>query len=150
MKVLKVLILFLILFITGCGKEKSLICNIDIKNNIQNYSVTGYYKVYYKGDFVTRIEKREKYLSDEKSVIDFFEESKELEIYNLSDRYGGVIYSINSTGNSVIIKVKIDFKEFNVDQMSKDGNIDSDYVLGGKLKVSGIKRLYEEKGAICS
>ena len=149
MKVFKIFSLILILFLIGCSREKNFICTIDIKNNVQNYSVTGKYKVYYKKDFVTRIEKQEKYLSNDKSVIDFFRESKELENYNISDKYGGVIYDIKTSDDSVNIKVKIDFKDFNVAQMAKDGSIDRDYVLGNKLRVNGIKHIYEGKGAIC-
>lgn len=150
MKVLKICSLLLVFMLVGCSKEKSMICDINVNNTVQNYSIIGTYKIYYKNDFVNRIEKQEKYLSDDKFMIDYFNQSKELEYYNLSDNYGGVIYEIKSTDNTVMIKASINFKDFDITQMSKDGNIDRDYVINGRLTLSGIKHIYEEKGAFCN
>lgn len=150
MKVLKVLSILLVFLLVGCSKEKNFVCTINVDNKLQNYNITGSYKIYYKDNFVIRIEKKEKYLSNDESMLKFFEESKDLEYSNLSDRYSGVVYDIKSKNNLITIDATIDLKKFNISQMKKDGNIDKDYVVSNKLTVNGIKHIYEEKGAICN
>ena len=149
MKKLRVLILILILFITGCSKEKYIVCNINIENNIQKYSNIGTYKVYYKNNFVTKIEKQEKYISKDNEVIKYFKEYKELEYYDLNDKYGGVNYTIEDIENGIKISSKIDFKIIDVNKMAKEGKIDRDFVISKKLTLGGIKSIYKSKGAIC-
>ena len=141
--------ILLILFTVGCSKEKRIYCNINIENKIQNYSNTGTYTIYYKNNFVTRIEKKEKYLSENEDVIKYFKDSKELEYYDLKDKYGGVIYDIKSTETSLKTNITFNLNEFDITKFVKDDRFDKDYVVSKKLTLSGIKKFYESKGAIC-
>ena len=145
----KIISIIFILFIVGCGKKDYITCNIDIDNNIQNYTMNGTYKIYYDNNYVTKVEKYEKYISPDKTVIDYFDEYKNLEYYNLNDLYNGFIYKINKKENSVEIDVNIDFNSVNIKQMVKDKKIDKDYVISNKLTTSGIVKFYESKGAKC-
>ena len=144
----KIIGLILVFFLVGCS-NKYISCDIEVENNVQNYNMTGSYKIYYKDNYVTKIEKNEKYISNDKDVISFFEESKNLEYSNLNDLYKGYKYSIKSYETSVFVDVLIDMELVNLKQMVKDKQIDKDYVINGKLTTSGIVRFYESKGAIC-
>lgn len=135
-------------FFAGCS-NKYISCDIEVENNVQNYNMTGSYKIYYKDNYVTKIEKSEKYISNDEDVISFFEESKNLEYSNLNDLYKGYKYSIKSYETSVFVDVLIDMELVNLKQLVKDKQIDKDYVINGKLTTSGIVRFYESKGAIC-
>lgn len=149
MKILKVFSLPLILMLVGCGKEKVIVCNTDINNNVQNYKTTGVYKIYYNDNYVTKIEKNEKYTSDDNSMIEYFYESKSLEYFDLSDKYGGVTYNIEKLKDEIDIKSNIDLKEFDLNRLSKDGKIDKDYIINGRLTLNGLKRIYKSKGIVC-
>lgn len=149
MKNIKVFILLLCLMLVGCGKKSYFTCNIDIDNNIDNYKHSGIYKIYYKGDYVTKIDKEDNYYSNNKNTLNYLNELNELQYYDLSDKYGGVTYVINSNEDSIEIKSSIDLKEFDIKSYSKDDKIDSNYVLSNKLLKNGIKRVYESRGAIC-
>ena len=150
MKVLKVISLLLVFMLFGCGKKNYITCTINVNNDIENYKNIGTYKIYYNNSFVTKIEKEENYISDETFIIDYFAESKELEYYDLNDRYGGLLYNINKLEKKVSIKSTLNFKEFDLKSMVKDGKIDRDYVINGRLTTIGIKRIYESRGAICN
>lgn len=149
MKVLKFLPLILLLLLTGCSKEKYIICTSSINNKVENYSLVGNYKIYYKGDFVTSIKKDETYTSDDKKILDYFYEYKDLEYYDLSDKYGGVSYNIDYTDNSIKINSNINLKEVDINSMVKNGKIDKDYVISGKLTLNGLKRTYKDRGINC-
>ena len=146
---LKFLSILILLFVVGCSKNEYINCYIDVENNIQNYTLKANYKVYYKDSFVTNIEKEEQYISDDKDILDYFYESKQLEYYNLSDKYGGVTYDIKNLNDSIKLTININLKEVDLSSMVKDDRIKKDYVKSDKLLLSGIKKIYSSKGAIC-
>lgn len=146
----KIILVLLVLLITGCDKNKYITCNIAVDNKVQNYTMNGTYKIYYKDNYVTKIKKLEKYISSDKTMIDYFNESKNLEYYNLNDLYNGFEYKINSDEKSVNIDVKINFDLVDIKQMVKNGYLDKNYVISNKLTKSGIVKIYESKGAICN
>ena len=137
------------MFLVGCSKNNYITCNIEVENKIENYNMNGIYKIYYKNNFVTNIEKQETYISPDQGVIEYFNEVKNLEYYNLNDLYNGFSYEIINEENSVGINVTIDLELVDIKQMLKDKKIDKDYVVSNKLTTSGIVKIYESKGAIC-
>ena len=150
MKILRlILLLFVFTLVIGCNSNNTITCTLDIKNEVQNYQNTGNYKIYYKGNYVTKIVKNEEYASSDKSVLNYFYEVKELEYYDLSDKYSGVTYEIKKNEGSIKIKATIDLNTFDIKSMVRDGKIDKDYVISNKLTTSGIKRVYESIGATC-
>lgn len=145
----KIIIFIFILFLVGCSKNNYITCNIEVENKIENYNMNGIYKIYYKNNFVTNIEKQETYISPDEDVIEYFNEVNNLEYYNLNDLYNGFSYEIIDEENSVGINVTIDLELVDIKQMVKDKKIDKDYVVSNKLTTSGIVKIYESKGAIC-
>ena len=145
----KIISFIFVLFLVGCSKSNYITCNIEVENKIENYNMNGIYKIYYKNNFVTNIEKKETYISPNESVIEYFDEVKNLEYYNLNDLYRGFSYEINREENKINLNATIDLNLVDIKQMVKDKKIDKDYIIGNELATSGIVDLYEAKGAIC-
>lgn len=150
MKPLKIMFL-LVVFIcmSGCGNEKYFVCTIDLDNSKENYSLNATYKVYYDGNYVTKIEKNDYYSSNDLTVLDYFKEYKTLEYDNLNSLYGGFDYSVDLKENDLIFNTTINLEDVDIKKMLSNGDINSDYVVSNKLTTSGIKYLYKAKGAIC-
>lgn len=124
-------------------------CNIEVDNNLQNYTMKGIYNIYYKDNYVIQIEKKEQYISPNEEIINYLKESKELEYYNLNDLYGGYTYDVKNSETSVAIISNIDLSLVDLKKMEQDKKIDKDYIVSNRLTKSGIVRVYESKGAIC-
>lgn len=150
MKPLKIMFL-LVVFIcmSGCGNEKYFVCTIDVDNSNENYSLNATYKVYYDGNYVTKIEKNDYYSSNDLTVLNYFKEYKTLEYDNLNSLYGGFDYSVDLNENDLIFNTTINLEDVDIKKMLSNGDINSDYVVSNKLTTSGIKYLYKAKGAIC-
>ena len=145
----KIIVLIIALFLVGCTKEEMITCNIEVDNDLQNYTMKGIYNIYYKDNYVTKIEKKEQYISPNEDVITYLNDSKNLEYYNLNDLYGGYTYEIKNSETALAITSKIDLSLVDLKKMEQDKKIDKDYVVGNRLTTSGIVRVYESKGAIC-
>lgn len=145
----KVIVFIFLLFLVGCSKEEIIICNIEVENNLQDYTMKGIYQIYYRDNYVSRIEKEEQFISKNESVLKYLNESKNLEYYNLNDLYGGYKYTINYNETVVSIKTTIDLNLVDLEAMEKDKKIDNTYIVNNRLTTSGIVRIYESKGAIC-
>lgn len=140
--------LFLLVGCTNTIQQKN--CIVDIKNNIEGYTLTGEYKIYYnKYEYVTKIEKNEKYESNKEEVIEYFYRVKNIDYENLS-KYGGYEYSIEKSDNEVNIKAVLELKNTDIKEMIKNKEIDRDYTSANKLTLYGIKDYYESKGAVCN
>ena len=142
--------IFLVIMLCGCSKDEYITCDINVRNNVDDYELVGTYKIYYKDNYVTKIEKDEKYTSINQDEINLLYESKNLEYYSLNDKYGGYTYNIKKEDNEVNINTYIDLENINIKKMVKDNYIDSDYVSLKGLKLGGIKYFYRDRGAICS
>ena len=129
----KIILTIFVLFLVGCSKNEYITCNIDINNKVENYNMNGVYKIYYKDNFVTSIEKKETYISSDETMINYFNEVNNLEYYNLNDLYGGVSYEISSDETSVNLDVNINLELLDIKKMVKDNKIDKDYVISNKL-----------------
>lgn len=145
----KILILLTLILLSGCSKEEYFECKIDLDNKIENYHLNATYKVYYKDSFVTRIEKKEIYISDDEEILDYFNEYKNLEYKDLNDLYGSYIYKIKYEDEKVIMNADIDMKNTDIKKMLKNKYLSKDYVVSNKLTTGGIKLFYESKGAKC-
>lgn len=149
-KFIRILICIISLVIlTGCGKDKYYTCKINIDNEIQKYSLNGIYKIYYDGNYVTKIEKSEIYTSSEADVLNYFKTSKELYYNNLKDIYKGYEYKINLTDEELTLDINVDLSKLNIKDMVYDGYINEYYVISNALTTSGAREYYKSKGAIC-
>lgn len=143
------LIILVLFLMTGCGKKKYIECSININNYVDNYTLTGTYKIYYKKGYVNSIEKHDTYSTRSEEVKSYLNDYNDLYYSDLKDNYGGVTYSIKETKNEINIDVEIDTKQIDVNKLIKDNVIEQDYVKLNKITTGGIKKYYQSKGAIC-
>lgn len=148
-RILKLFSCLVILLLVGCSKDKYIYCDIKIDNDTQSYEMTGTYKIYYNNNYVTKIEKKEKYISSDSAVLKYLEEVNSLDYYNLNDLYGGFFYTIDSNKDNIQVDAVIDFDLLDVRKMVKNKILDKDYVISDQLTTSGIVKIYESKGAVC-
>ena len=140
--------IYIAMLLTGCTDE-SFVCNKSIYNDIQEYKMTGKYKVYYKNSYVTRIEKIEIYESEDIDTLNYFDVSKKLEYVNLNKLYGEVIYNVSKDETKVIIESVIDTEVLDINKMKKDNYIENTAVANNKITINGIKNIYKSQGFIC-
>ena len=149
MKLKVCFLIVLCILLSGCGKNNYFYCKINVENNLEGYKLKGTYKITFKGNFVTYIEKKETYTSDDTDIISYFRQAKDLEYSNLLNNYGGVEYKVTNSERITQIEAKINVDKMDIKQLSKDGLIDKDYVTSNKISINGIKHIYEAKGAVC-
>lgn len=145
----KLLVILFIIFMCGCQNKNYIECNIDLNNNVDNYKLTGAYKIFYDDIYVTKIEKEEIYQSDSSEVLNYFEDYKKIDTNYLNDIYGGYSLNLEKEENKIKVKTEINMSEVNINRMLKNGYIDKDYTISNKLTVSGLKKIYKSKGVKC-
>jgi len=147
----KIIVLILVFMLTGCfNKQKVMTCKSNIKNESQNYEASIIYKVYYKNNTVVKTIINETYTSQDKDMLDYFEQSLKITYDNFNILYKGYSYSYKIKENSITFNTTIDYNELDLKSMIKDSKISKDYVReNNTLSISGAKNMYEDKGASC-
>ena len=145
----KILVLVLLILLTGC-RSQYITCKISLNNGSMEYKFDATYKIYYKSKYVTKIVKEERYITSNKDTYKYLSESKELEYSMLSNSYGGYKYKVDTTRTGVIVNTTIDVKKTNIKKMVNDKIIDKYYISKDEVLLSGIKKYYESKSAICN
>lgn len=144
------LVLFLLIFISGCKKESKeelfKICNIKSKSNENAYRIQSEYKIYGKDKLVTKIEKEEIVISEDEEMLKYFEEYLGVSYSNLNEKYGGYDNKITKDNDKIISNTTINFDSINIKDYIKDNEsmknyVDKDYNLTEEQIVS----FYEEK-----
>lgn len=142
----KIILCFILLFMLSGCKEDYKICKVNLKNNIENYTLESEYKIYYKNSFVTKIEKEEVYKSTSKEKIKYLEEINKLVLNNYNSGY---TYDIKKEDNKLIINTNIDTNTIDINQLIDSGQFDQNYIVSNKITLSGLVKYYESKGAAC-
>ena len=145
----KILLCFLLLIlITGC-KDKNIVCKGSINNKTENYKLNSEYKIYYKGNYVVKIEKEDIYSSKIKEEMDYLEEINTLNLDNKKSIYGSYDYNIEKKDYKLKVNTEIIIKDLDIKQMILDDIISRDYVVGNRIVKSGVIDYYESKGLKC-
>lgn len=150
MKKLIVLLPVMLILLTGCGtKEGTIKCTLSSKDAVNGYSLESEYTINYKGDVVESVDTVEKVTSESSEILDTFETTLNSTYSKMKETYGGYTYDVSKKDNTVTSKVTIDYNKMNIEQFVKDQPSLKSYVEDNKLKVDGIKSLYENMGATC-
>lgn len=139
------------LILVGCGpQEKTFTCTLYKKDVINNYELNSTYKVYVKGDTVNKVETTEIVKSNDKSKIDYFEETLEKTYKAMDKAYGGYENKIKKEDLKLTSVTVVDYNNMNIDQLIKDDSSMKSIVnKNKKITVDGIKNIYEQLGAEC-
>ena len=143
-KIIGSLFLILVFSITGCGnKEATIECNLNSKDPSNNYELKTDYIIHAKGDIVEYVETTETIISDKESVLNYFKEYVESTYKSMNDSY-------TVDGNKLVSTTKIDYNKMNMEKFIKDNTAMKSYVnKNNQLKVEGVKKIYEQLGAVC-
>ena len=144
----KIVLLIILIILTGCNNNY-VTCKIDIENSSMEYKFHAEYKIYYKSKYVTKIVKNERYTTDNKETHKYLKEAKELEYSMLKSTYGGYDYDVDTTRTGVKIEATVDVKKLDVEKLVSDKIIDKYYTSKEEILLSGLKKHYESKSAIC-
>ena len=148
-KYLVVLGLFVLL--CGCDMfsgEKSFVCTSSSKQT--DYTLTSTYKVFYKGDAVSKVETVESVESSDESKLKTVETSV-AELYkNNNEKYGGYDYKVVNKNGKLTATVVIDYSKMNLDKYVEDNPAMKSYVNDkNQITKEGIIKLYKALGAAC-
>ncbi len=144
-----VISIFLIVFLTGCSKEKYVTCTNNVVNTNENYVLNSTIKLYHKNDKVTKIIVSEDYMSSDKNVLKYLKDYKNLYYENENDLYGGYTFEIKEKENHIILDMNINLNNLNIKKMVNDGKLDKYYTKQNTLTLTGAKYYYSSKGAVC-
>lgn len=142
----------LALTLVGCGaEEKTFTCTLYKKDVINNYELNSTYKVYATGDVVNKVETTEVVKSNEKSVIDSFEETLEKTYKAMDEAYGGYENKITKEELELTSITTIDYNNMDIEQLIKDdASMKAIVNKDKKITIEGIKNVYEQLGAECN
>lgn len=150
-KIISTLFLVLVFSLTGCGNKEAVIeCNLNSKDPSNNYELKTDYIIHSKGDIVEYVETKETVISDKQSVLEYFKEYVESTYKSMNDTYGGYTNETKLDYNTLVSTTKVDYTKMDVEQFVKDNTAMKSYVnKNNQIKVEGIKKIYEQMGAVC-
>ena len=149
-----ILICVLIILVTGCGKNKSVLLNTCTKKNDGDmlgltYQIESEYKIYAKGKYVDKIEITENVKSDYDGIIsnyyDYFNGNYEY----LNNTYGGFENKLSLNITEIKSETVMYFDKINVKDYVNDNEYLKDYLVNNKIKAEGFVDNYQKEGAIC-
>lgn len=162
------ILLSIVLVLTGCTtakkkeeKKEDILDDIQIDDSLANYVCTinnednkeykliGKYVIYLDNNDVTNINSVEIIESDNNNTLDYFE-SYYLSNYDKIANYGGYEYNIDKEEDKLIINVKINYNEFNIESYVTDyPDSISIFSEDFKLKEDKLLEKYEKQNIIC-
>ena len=146
----KIIILIFLLLICGCKKEQILKCTYTNTDEKLKYTEEVKYKVYYnKKEYVTKIEKEEKYYSELKERINYFNDYRKIYYDELNSLYNGYTYTVDTNDKNVNVNILIDLSKVDLKKMISNNYLDKYYVVKNHLSLGGLKLYYKEKGVKC-
>lgn len=150
-KIISTLFLVLVFSLTGCGNKEAVIeCNLNSKDPSNNYELKTDYIIHSKGNIVEYVETKETVISDKQSVLEYFKEYVESTYKSMNDTYGGYTNETKLDDNTLVSTTKVDYAKMDVEQFVKDNTAMKSYVnKNNQIKVEGIKKIYEQLGAVC-
>lgn len=152
--ILKFLAIFsLVIILAGCTSktdEKVVKCTLNQNNVAQKYEIKSVYNIYTDGSVVNKVKTTEEVISDNSSILDYFENYTNTMYKNMNDAYGGYDFNITKEDGKLISVTKINYLKLDRKKLAKDqptmkSYMNDDYM----LTLEGIKSMYEQMGATC-
>lgn len=152
--ILKFLAIFsLVIILAGCTsktEEKVVKCTLNQNNAAQKYEIKSAYNIYTDGSVVNKVETTEEVISDNSSILDYFENYINTLYTNMNNEYGGYDFNITKEDGKLISVTKINYLKLDRKKLAKDeptmkSYMNDDYM----LTLEGIKSMYEQMGATC-
>lgn len=152
-KCVKILTLvFAIILISGCAKDKEVVknCSFTANDVSQGYKLETKYKLYGKGKIAEKVIITETVESDDEEILSYFEEYLENSYSVLNENYGGYTNKISNENGKVVSETTIDYNKMDLDLYVKDNSVMKNYVSkDNKLLLSGVLDMYKSIGVTC-
>lgn len=151
MKYCKIVLLIMIAFlITGCGKKVNKKCVLISDQSDNGYKSIVEYKIFSKGDIVTKVEQKEVIESEKQDILNFFQKEYNSQYQKYQNLYGGYKYKVNIKDKKLTLNVTINYKKFDMNKYLKDNTGVKKFVnKNNKYTVKGILKMYKNMGATC-
>ncbi len=147
-----VISLFVLLLVGCTSKEEKVVktCTLNSDQSSSGYTLNSTYKIYATNDVVTSVETEEIVTSENKQIRDYFESTLNTSYKTANETYGGYTYNIKNEDNKVSSKVTIDYTKMDLEKFINSNTSIKAYVnKDNKLTLEGVKKIYENLGAIC-
>lgn len=150
-KILMIIVLGgLVLLTSGCDESKEISCTLERNDKINNYSLKATYNIKANNNVVSSVQTTEEVKSNDKSILQTFEEQYNSTYEAMNKAYGGYKYEIKKSNNKIISNVKINYNKLDLDTLAKDEptmkNIMNDK---NEIALTKLQKQYESMGATC-
>ena len=109
----------------------------------ENYAITNTYNIYHKKDIVHKALIKRQVESKNNTVLEYFEKQYKEEFNKYNKEQGGCrIISSTIKDNKYILKVEIKFKKENVSKISKNKSFLKENIVGDKIELEGVYKLF--------
>lgn len=151
-KLLIIIPILLLIFVTGCStnkKEKKLECSLNVENENENYKISLERVAYYdKNKNVTRTVSNDIVESTDYNTLDTYEK----QFNSVKNMYKGIKYydvTVSQNGNKVEAVTKVDYTKVDTNALIKVTNNNNFFEKDGTLRLSTLKKSYEDSGLTC-
>lgn len=139
--VLSILIILIIIVGVIIFRYDKSVCINSFKE--ENYAITNTYNIYHKKDIVHKVLIKRQVESKNNTVLEYFEKQYKEEINKYNKEQGGCrIISSTIKDNKYILKVEIKFKKENVSKISKNKPFLKENIVGDKIELEGVYKLF--------
>ena len=140
--------MLVVFLVTGCSssEEKTMTCTRTMNQSGIKTSLN--YKVTYSGDYVNRVQSEESIETSDTTTLNAYKE----QIENVYTPYKDVkyyTYNVTVNGNKLVSTVDINYAKIDTKKLIEIDSANSQLINDGKVKLSSVKSLYEQRGATC-
>lgn len=152
-KFLIILPVFLVILATGCTDKKEsgkkMSCTLNVENSYEDYTIELSRNIYYDSNKkVTKTTAHDIISSSNNATLNKYEES----FNRVKNMYKNVKYydvSVSKNGNTVTAVTNVDYTKVDTKKLAEITKNDTFFEKDGTLKLSTIKKAYEDSGLTC-
>lgn len=152
-----VLVLFSLFILGGCEnggqdgyKDESnpqLTCTLE-QNKI-DYQLSSNIKIFASGDYVVKLTSEEVLEAQNDEALNSLENSYKIMYDSFNEKFHGFTYKTEIKDGKLICNLEIDYEKVNLEAYVLETEGLTKYLDNGKLRIKGIKEMYESLGASC-
>ena len=150
-----ILIALVIIFIVALicffvfGKHK-MTCTMESNQSRNGYVLNTTYTIIYQRGIVKKVKINEIVQGDTDTILDNFKTSWTDNYEYLNKTFGGYTYKIKQKNKKVISNIIVDYEKINMKKYLRINEAMKEFVNDKQqVTVKGIKKMYENSGAVC-
>ena len=137
-----ILLIILCIVLYNVFKLDVIKCSNQIKED--TYTINYKYEIYHKNDVVKKIKLEREVISDNNTVLNFFEKNYKDEFKKYNKDYGGykVDSNVDTKKHKMLLTAELDMKKVNINKLKGKNTYLKDDIKNKKLYVDGVYKLY--------